>query len=612
MGQATSSQDLFLSGLKEALKIQGTRVKKKDLKAFFDYIIDTCPWFPQEGTIDEKSWACLGDCLDDYYRTFGLEKVPVTTFSYWKLINDILRVYKYSPDIQELINIGEKIFKEAFRFPSTCPKTPRALSGPPSVCPSVHDLRSMEEGMLTTFKPRNPQESSFAHPHPSVNNLTSNSPLDPTKEASLEKGAARYHNPDCPPCKNLPLTQESLGPFIPPQKSPAVPPSAMSPPYVSPASHFCGPILDELAPPVPDLGSLRRALQARREHVELLRELKTLDKELKDLALEVVAPGPLKPSQKSSKSKSKPQPVLAFPVTRSQTSGDSSEVAAQSGASGGLEDQNEEGEEGEEEEEASPEDPPPGQTYHKLNFRLVEKLKSACAQYGPTAPFTLALVENQSEHWLTPNDWYFLARAALSGGDFVLWKTEFTENCREVAQKNIEQPSSKTWTVKKLLGNPPYDTNAAQAKFPPGLLAQIQKAGVRAWKRLPPKGSATTSLAKTPQGPDEPFSEFVSRLNDAAERLFGPNEHESTFVKHLAFENANPACQEVLRPHKNRADLSEYVRLCSGVGAAHAMGSAIGAALRASQQPGARTCYFCKQPGHFLGNVPRKVTASRP
>ncbi|KAL6076747.1 hypothetical protein STEG23_017628 [Scotinomys teguina] len=277
-----------------------------------------------------------------------------------------------------------------------------------------------------------------------------------------------------------------------------------------------------------------------------------------------------------------------------------------------LEDDEEEGEE--EHEESPVTEPPIGQSYQKLSFCFIERLKSACANYGPTAPFTLALLENQSESWLTPNDWYFLARAALSGGDFVLWKTDFTENCREVAQRNAEKASSKTWTLQKLLGNAPYDKNETQATFPPGLLAQIQNASLRAWKHLPQKGAATTSLAKVRQGPDEPYSDFVSRLNDAAERLLSPGETESTFVKHIAFENANPASQDVLRLHRDCASLSEYVCLCAGVGTAHAMGLAIGAALQAvvgsdGTRHGSRLCYSFKQPGHFARECPQRPPA---
>ena len=94
MGQAFSQEDQFIIGLKESLKTQGTRVKKKDLKKFLAFILDICPWFPQEGTINEKKWKRVGDCLKDYYATFGPENVPVSAFSYWNLINDVIYVCK--------------------------------------------------------------------------------------------------------------------------------------------------------------------------------------------------------------------------------------------------------------------------------------------------------------------------------------------------------------------------------------------------------------------------------------------------------------------------------------------------------------------------------------
>lgn len=74
MGQALSSHELFLRGLKESLKAWGFRVKKKDLKSFFTFITDLCSWFPQEGTIDIKSWKRVGSALQDYYQVFGPEK----------------------------------------------------------------------------------------------------------------------------------------------------------------------------------------------------------------------------------------------------------------------------------------------------------------------------------------------------------------------------------------------------------------------------------------------------------------------------------------------------------------------------------------------------------
>lgn len=40
-----------------------------------------------------------------------------------------------------------------------------------------------------------------------------------------------------------------------------------------------------------------------------------------------------------------------------------------------------------------------------IPFKQIRELKSTCCQYGPTAPFTLALLESMSTEALCPGDW---------------------------------------------------------------------------------------------------------------------------------------------------------------------------------------------------------------
>ena len=55
-----------------------------------------------------------------------------------------------------------------------------------------------------------------------------------------------------------------------------------------------------------------------------------------------------------------------------------------------------------------------------ISFKLLKELKTACAQYGAMASFTQTLVENIAVEALPPVDWKQIAKACLSGGDYLL------------------------------------------------------------------------------------------------------------------------------------------------------------------------------------------------
>uniref|UniRef100_A0A5F9D1M5 Beta-retroviral matrix protein domain-containing protein n=1 Tax=Oryctolagus cuniculus TaxID=9986 RepID=A0A5F9D1M5_RABIT len=276
MGQASSSREMFISGLREALMTRGVRVKYKDLKAFFEYVEKLCPLFPKEGTIDEVKWERIGSCLKDFHETFGPAKVPIMVFSYWNLINDILKTRHLDKTIDALVRDGEEMLQQS--------------SPPASKCPSaILDIPSTDD---------DPKDKIKEHILASTNKTSQLYPairdkLDSDEEAAPGEEVMHYHNSDWPPnVKNPPLYNTHPHPPI------------------------CVPALYDLNPPVPDLSALQQSLQHRREHIQLLKEIKSLDEALRHLALEQPLTKP-----KQGKVRSKTQPLLAFPVTRRQAGG---------------------------------------------------------------------------------------------------------------------------------------------------------------------------------------------------------------------------------------------------------------------------------------------------
>ena len=83
-----------------------------------------------------------------------------------------------------------------------------------------------------------------------------------------------------------------------------------------------------------------------------------------------------------------------------------------------------------------------------------------------------------AENWLTSTDWQTLACAALSGGDYLLWKPKYVENCRETLRCNAQ--ASNDWTADMLLGEGNYITSDTLMQYDSGLFAQINTAAMRA------------------------------------------------------------------------------------------------------------------------------------
>jgi hypothetical protein len=140
----------------------------------------------------------------------------------------------------------------------------------------------------------------------------------------------------------------------------------------------------------------------------------------------------IRPSPKQSKIKAKPRhrAVLAFPVTRSQTEAEPShtEDRENDDRDSDEEEQEKAGEEQEEtgEEQGSEDEEPTSRqeetqnAYKKLSLHFLEKLKKACAQYGPIWPYCalyVGLTRKPKYTMAYPNDWKFLAQATLSAGD---------------------------------------------------------------------------------------------------------------------------------------------------------------------------------------------------
>jgi hypothetical protein len=130
--------------------------------------------------------------------------------------------------------------------------------------------------------------------------------------------------------------------------------------------------------------------------------------------------------------------------------------------------------------------------YQILEFKVIKELKTAVAQYGPTAPFTQALLDTVMESNLTPQDRKTLCNATLPGGDFLLWSSDWQEASKRTAVLNA-QTGNPDWDTDMLLGEGQYESNANQIGFLVGVYAQVAMTACLTWNYLLTKGDLNGS-----------------------------------------------------------------------------------------------------------------------
>ncbi|XP_058428038.1 endogenous retrovirus group K member 21 Gag polyprotein-like [Marmota monax] len=238
-----------------------------------------------------------------------------------------------------------------------------------------------------------------------------------------------------------------------------------------------------------------------------------------------------------------------------------------------------------------------------IPFKTIKELKSACETYGPNSPFVQSLIENICSQPLPPSDWISLARSCLSGGDFLLWRTYWTDFCTEQAEKNKRQDIETP--VEMFLGTGEFTDLERQLNYDFVVYNQITDCAKRAWRQIVSKDQSNLVLTKIRQGASEPYSDFVARLYQAANRSIGDSGASEFIVRQLAFENANKYCQDILRPHRKKGTVSEFIRLCSDIDSTHLQTVALAAAIKETlktpdlvRKPRGK-CYICGRNNHF-------------
>uniref|UniRef100_A0A8C9DZL9 CCHC-type domain-containing protein n=1 Tax=Phocoena sinus TaxID=42100 RepID=A0A8C9DZL9_PHOSS len=237
--------------------------------------------------------------------------------------------------------------------------------------------------------------------------------------------------------------------------------------------------------------------------------------------------------------------------------------------------------------------------YEMVDHKILKDLAEAARGYGITANYTLMLLQRLTRNALTPTDWHDIARACLSMGQYLDWKSIVADLAYSQARENAAN-GQPAWNAEMLLGQGQWLNN--QTVFPTEVYGQINQIGMQAWRALPNKGEVTGNLTKIIQGSTEPFSDFVARMMEAAGRIFGSVDDALPLVKQLLYEQSTKECRRAITPIKGKS-LEAWMKMCREIGGPLSNAGLAAAVMAATNnaKPSGKSgvCFQCGRPGHI-------------
>jgi hypothetical protein len=103
--------------------------------------------------------------------------------------------------------------------------------------------------------------------------------------------------------------------------------------------------------------------------------------------------------------------------------------------------------------------------------------------------------------------------------------------------------------------------------YSPAALPHVCDVALAAWDKINMGAEYQGSYTKIQQGPTEPYSDFIGRLEESIEKQVRGDQTQKFLLRQLAFNNDNEDCRSLIRPFKETGDIMYYLKAFRNVGA---------------------------------------------
>ncbi|XP_058155493.1 endogenous retrovirus group K member 24 Gag polyprotein-like [Dasypus novemcinctus] len=201
--------------------------------------------------------------------------------------------------------------------------------------------------------------------------------------------------------------------------------------------------------------------------------------------------------------------------------------------------------------------------WYPWDHKTISNLHKAIQEDGLNSPYAQMLLDNLSLEHNCAADWKNLACAILTPGDFVTWKALYYDEAETVDARNLTN-NLTTIPSDALKKEGQWALPTIQTTCPAPCFDQCLTIAKSAFHKLNPQ-SKPIHLAKLLQSPNEPFSDFYSRVKEEVDRKVSHATAVDALLKDRLWEGTNTECRQTIMPIRNKSP-DDRVLACRDIG----------------------------------------------